>query len=81
MPYIKLLTALAGLALLTACAGGVTVNNTNNISVLCGTNPFTSTCGAEFATARTDIITECEADSAGTSCPVAITFVCSENPL
>ncbi len=80
MPYIKLLTALAGLALLTACAGGVTVNNTNNISVLCGTNPFTSTCGDEFATARTDIITECEADSAGTSCPVAITFVCSENP-
>ena len=80
MPYIKLLTALAGLALLTACAGGVTINNTNNINVLCGANPFTSTCGDEFATARTDIITECEADAAGTSCPVAITFVCSENP-
>ena len=80
MPYIKLLTALAGLALLTACAGGVTINNTNNINVLCGANPFTSTCGDEFATARTDIINECEADSAGTSCPVAITFVCSENP-
>ncbi len=50
MTYIKTLIILTGLALLTACAGGVTINptvNNNTIVVPCETNPYGAPCGGE----------------------------------
>ncbi len=47
MTYIKTLIILTGLALLTACAGGVTINptvNNNTIVVPCEANPFAPNC-------------------------------------
>ena len=61
MPYIKLLTVLAGLTLMTACAGGVNINNTN-VPVNCETNAFHVDCNA-IASAITLRETMCLADA------------------
>ena len=47
MTYLKTLIALTGLALLTACAGGVTINATTlPPAETCTANPFTMGCNA-----------------------------------
>ena len=86
MPYIKLLTALAGLALLTACAGGVTVNpTTNNINITsdgpCVANPFGTTCTNPTETQQ---VTFCRdegktTDTKTDDCAPTITRVCNAN--
>ncbi|MGU9963671.1 MAG: hypothetical protein ACNYPD_06135 [Candidatus Halichondribacter symbioticus] len=51
MPYIKLLTALAGLALLTACGGAAkTADNAGKSANPCIENPFGATCSADDST-------------------------------
>ena len=84
MTYIKTLIILTGLALLTACAGGVTINptvNNNTIVVPCETNPYGATCtGTEINTRRREIITDCRADDSGELCDDATTFVCTDDP-
>ncbi len=51
MPYIKLLTALAGLALLTACGGTAkTADNAGKSANPCIENPFGATCSADDST-------------------------------
>ncbi len=80
MTYIKLLTVLVGLALLTACggatptddkAGGGTGGNTTN----CTTNPFHADCSADadFATAR---LTICMGESTSARCDTTINPIC-----
>ena len=86
MPYIKLLTVLAGLALLTACAGGVTVNpTTNNINITsdgpCVANPFGTTCTNPTETQQ---VTFCRdegktTDTKTDDCAPTITRVCNAN--
>ncbi len=80
--HIKLLTALAGLALLTACAGGVT-NNIGEINInngeTCDTNPYGADCGVEFETSRQTIASDCRTDDSGEFCTDAIKFVCDKN--
>ena len=46
MTYLKTLIALTTLVLLTACAGGVAVNNTFNSGIIapCVANPFGAAC-------------------------------------
>nr|MCA8834013.1 hypothetical protein [Pseudomonadota bacterium] len=88
MPYIKLLTVLAGLALLTACGGAappkpeITDNDkTGGTAVSCDTNPFGSTCLAEadLNPRRVEIVSDCRADDTGDLCEDAIEFVCGNN--
>ncbi len=51
MPYIKLLTVLTTLALLTACGGGgKTADNAGKSANLCIENPFGATCSADDST-------------------------------
>nr|MCA8833533.1 hypothetical protein [Pseudomonadota bacterium] len=88
MTYIKLLTALAGLALLTACGGGVsptvnigqvTINNGNP----CATQPFGEDCGADYEPQRVKKIGECLMNNAAetpTCAPAVMTHSCIENP-
>ena len=90
MPYIKLLTVLAGLALLTACAGAVTVNPTVNTGGNggsgggdgpCVTNPFGTTCTnatetQELAFCRDNTRTT---DTKTDDCAPTITRVCNAN--
>ena len=81
MTYIKILTALTALALLTAC-GSPTVNigevNINN-GALCDTNPYGADCGEEFETPRQTIASGCRTDDSGALCDDATTFVCDKN--
>ena len=81
MTYIKILTALTALALLTAC-GSPTVNigevNINN-GALCDTNPYGANCGEEFETPRQTIASGCRTDDSGALCDDATTFVCDKN--
>ncbi len=83
MPYIKILTALTMLALLTACAGGVTINPTviNNgegTSVPCEMNPFGDACLADtdLNPRRVEIVSDCRTDKMGDLCEDAIEFAC-----
>ena len=90
MPYIKLLTVLAGLALLTACAGAVTVNPTVNTGGNggsgggdgpCVTNPFGTTCTNPTETQQ---VTFCRdegktTDTKTDDCAPTITRVCTAN--
>ena len=88
MTYLKLLTALAGLALLTACGGAsptvnigeLTINNNGNT---CATQPFGKDCGADFADARIKRIEECLVGKTATTslCAPAIKeYSCINNP-
>ncbi len=56
MTYLKTLIALAGLVLITACAGGVTINTGNNDNTKtidpCVTNPYGTDCAAPTARQR-----------------------------
>ncbi len=92
MPYIKLLTVLAGLALLTACGGGTAkdpelegdgTGGGGGNATNCTTNPFHADCSAN-ATATTLRQTMCLADStADPSCVGAtgiITLFCEADP-
>ncbi len=85
MTYIKLLTVLAGLALLTACGGAAPpANNTGDTgkpAVPCDTNPFGSTCLADtnLNPRRVEIVSECTDDDSGALCEDAIEFVCDKN--
>ena len=84
MPYIKLLTVLAGLALLTACGGGTGLTATNDtITPECMTNPFGDGCN-RFAEALASQEIMCLADAtADPSCVgdagIATVF-CKDNP-
>ena len=80
MTYIKTLIALTGLALLTACAGGVTINNntaTLTPSATCDANPFIMGCNAtqtqqeEFCRDNTKT-----PDDKTTNCADTVTRVC-----
>ncbi len=86
MTYIKLLTVLTGLALLTACGGAAPPNNTDNdktggTAVSCDTNPFGSTCLADtnLNPRRVEIVSDCRTDKMGELCTDAIEFVCEQN--
>ncbi len=92
MTYIKLLTVLAGLALLTACGGGTAkdpklagdgTGGGGGNATNCTTNPFHADCSAD-ATATTLRQTMCLADStADPSCvgeTGVITTFCTANP-
>ena len=84
MTYIKLLTVLAGLALLTACGGGTGLTATNDtITPECMTNPFGDGCN-RFAEALASQEIMCLADAtADPSCVgdagIATVF-CKANP-
>ena len=86
MPYIKLLTVLAGLALLTACGGAAPPNaeitdndKTGGPAVPCDTNPYGADCGTEFQTQRLNIVSDCREDDSGELCEDAIEFTCDDN--
>ncbi|MCA8836044.1 MAG: hypothetical protein K8953_13265, partial [Proteobacteria bacterium] len=84
MTYIKILTVLAGLALLTACGGAAPPNTDNDngnggTSVPCDMNPFGTTCGEEFNPRRVAIVSDCRTDDTGDFCTDATTFVCGKN--
>ncbi|MGU9963923.1 MAG: hypothetical protein ACNYPD_07490 [Candidatus Halichondribacter symbioticus] len=84
MTYIKLLTALAGLALLTACGGGTGLTATNDtITPECMTNPFGDGCN-RFAEALASQEIMCLADAtADPSClgdAGIATLFCEANP-
>ena len=82
MTHLKILTALTALALLTACAGGVT-NNIGEINInngeLCDTNPYGADCGEEFETERQTIAEDCRTNGEGEFCADAIKSVCPTN--
>ena len=84
MTYIKLLTVLAGLALLTACGGGTGLTATNDtITPECMTNPFGDGCN-RFAEALASQEIMCLEDTtADPSClgetGIATVF-CKDNP-
>ncbi len=83
MTYIKLLTALAGLVIMTACGGATPTadkaggdNNTGGGNATnCATNPFAADCSADadFATAR---LTICMGESTSTRCDTTINPIC-----
>ena len=81
MPYIKLLTALAGLALLTACGGGGG-GTTGTIADPCVGNPFatgctTSTDAQKLAFCRD---TNQTTDSKTNDCGPVVSDICTPNP-
>ena len=93
MPYLKLLTVpliiIAGLALLTACGGGVAVtNNIGEINInngnTCATEPFGKDCGdASYDAAKASRIEECLKDKAASTptCELATAaHSCIDNP-
>ncbi len=76
MPYIKLLTVLAGLALLTACGGGTGLTATNDtITPECMTNPFGADCN-KFAEALLLRESICIGESTSTRCTPIVTPIC-----
>ncbi len=80
MTYIKLLTALAGLALLTACGGSAeTPDKAGEPAVSCDTNPYGEDCGTEFETQRLNIVSDCRTDDSGDLCTDATTFACGKD--
>ena len=86
MPYIKLLTILAGLALLTACGGAATpkTDNTGDTGEVnttdCTATPFDTNCDAdESAIALRQ--TQCVEDvTTNPTCGGVIANFCTENP-
>ena len=83
MTYIKLLTVLTTLALLTACGGTAETktDDTGDTAVPCDTNPYGEDCGTEFETQRLNIVSECRTDNTGDFCNDAITFFCDETTI
>ncbi len=86
MPYIKLLTVLTTLALLTACGGGggtaeTKTDDKGEGTSVCTTNAFHADCGTEFQTQRLNIVSECRTDNTGDFCNDAITFFCDETTI
>ena len=89
MPYIKLLTVLAGLALLTACGGAATPKtdntggdtNTGEVNTTdCTATPFDTNCDA-VESAITSRQTMCFASvTANPSCGAVIEGACKANP-
>ncbi len=81
MPYIKLLTALAGLALLTACGGGTPADKAGGDTTTdCKTNAFHADCDAHPDVTILRIDT-CSGDNdIHTTCGAIITSFCTENP-
>ena len=87
MPYIKLLTVLAGLALLTACGGGTPADNTGGDTNTgevnttdCTATPFDTNCDADES-AITSRQTTCFASAtANRRCGVVIAGACVANP-
>ena len=81
MTRLKLLTILAGLALLTACGGGTPETKTDDTGATdpCMANPYGATCGTEFETQRLSIVSECTDDNTGDLCTEATTFACTDN--
>ena len=87
MPYIKLLTVLAGLALLTACGGAATpkTDNTGDTGEVnttdCTANAFHDDCLKNNAPALLLRQTMCLADSTiDDSCGAIIEGVCMDDP-
>ena len=86
MTYLKTLIALTTLALLTACAGGVTINpvvNNNNgpTAATCTANPFATGC----TTTPTQQATFCRdksktTDTKDSDCAPTVIRLCGENP-
>ena len=85
MTYIKLLTVLAGLALLTACGGAATPANTGDTGGVnttdCTQTPFHDDCLRNNAPALLLRQTMCLADSTtDDSCGAVIEGVCMDDP-
>ena len=82
MPYIKLLTALAGLALLTACGGGTaeTPDTAGGNATDCKTNAFHADCNADAPAIELRQSMCLADDSADSTCGVVITGACTANP-
>ena len=84
MPYIKLLTVLAGLALLTACGGGggtaETPDTAGGNATDCKTNAFHADCNADAPAIELRQSMCLADDSADSTCGVVITGACEANP-
>ena len=82
MPYIKLLTVLAGLALLTACGGGTaeTPDTAGGNATDCKTNAFHADCSADAPAIKLRQDMCLADDSADSTCGVVITGACEANP-
>ena len=82
MPYIKLLTVLAGLALLTACGGGTaeTPDTAGGNATDCKTNAFHADCNADAPAIELRQSMCLADDSADSTCGVVITGACEANP-
>ena len=83
MTYIKLLTVLAGLALLTACGGAAapkTDNTGGDTTTDCETNAFHADCDAHPDVTILRIDTCSGDDDIHATCGAIITSFCTENP-
>ncbi len=89
MTYIKLLTVLAGLALLTACGGGTAKDpklagdGTGGNATNCTTNPFHADCSADapaLILRRTMCLADTTADPLCTGATGIATVFCTANP-
>ena len=85
MTYLKTLIALTTLALLTACAGGVAVNNTFNsgpTALTCTQNPFGTTCTAPTPTEAEVFCSDASKPTTtkANDCAPTVIRVCGENP-
>ena len=82
MPYIKLLTIIAGLALLTACGGGTaeTPDTAGGNATDCKTNAFHADCNADAPAIKLRQDMCLADDSADSTCGVVITGACEANP-
>ncbi len=82
MTYIKLLTVLAGLALLTACGGGTaeTPDTAGGNATDCKTNAFHADCNADAPAIELRQSMCLADDSADSTCGVVITGACEANP-
>ena len=88
MTCIKLLTALAGLALLTACGGASPTVNIGEVNITttgntCATQPFGKDCGDAYDDARIKRIEECLIGKAAATptCELArAEYSCINNP-
>ena len=85
MTYLKTLIALTTLALLTACAGGVAVNNTFNsgpTALTCTQNPFGTTCTAPTPTEAKAFCSDASKPTTtkANDCAPTVIRVCGENP-